>query len=67
MASSHRQRIREYRSRTIFKRGDSHAITIPKELDNPDIDFPYELGAELRVELREPEGVLVLVPKGDPR
>lgn len=59
-----RARIRDYGTRIVqaqAKDRPTRKITLPLGLDAT--DFPIDVGAELRVELREPENELVLVPE----
>jgi hypothetical protein len=59
----HNVRRRHYPTRKIGKRGNSHSITLPKELQQT--DFPYDQETELEPVLVEEEGEqsrLELVP-----
>lgn len=60
------ERIRDFGTRKIYRTGNVNVIALPSGLAEEDIDFPYDHG-EVRVEFREPECELVLVPKGDSR
>lgn len=62
-----RPRIRDFGTRRIQNLGDretdTRGITLP--LDLRDTEFPIDIGREVGIELREPEGEVVLVPKGE--